>query len=167
MDSSAENRIFLERRSLARHLRVMRSEGRLGRLVLANGCFDVLHVGHLRYLASARRLGDVLVVALNADESVRLHKGSNRPWVPLAERAEIVAGLRCVDFVTAFSEPTLEGTLRELQPDVHAKGTDYTRESVPEADIDRELGIEIVICGDAKSHSSSALLRRLEPGRVD
>jgi rfaE bifunctional protein nucleotidyltransferase chain/domain len=136
-----------------------------GRVVLANGCFDVLHVGHVRYLEAARARGDTLVVALNTDESVRAAKGPGRPLVPLAERIELLLALRCVDFVTSFPEPTLERTLRLLRPAVHAKGTDYTVESVPERAVDRELGIEIAICGDPKDHSSSALAARLVAGR--
>jgi len=141
-----------------------RARGQLGRVVLANGCFDLLHVGHVRYLEAARALGDTLVVALNTDESVRAAKGPGRPALPLAERAELVAALRCVDFVTSFPEPTLEQTLRLLRPAVHAKGTDYTLESVPERALDLELGIEIAICGDPKEHSSSALAARLARG---
>jgi rfaE bifunctional protein nucleotidyltransferase chain/domain len=150
---------FLGREALVEHL--VRERTRLGRIVLANGCFDLLHVGHVRYLEDARSRGDTLVVALNADESVRAAKGPGRPFMPLLERAELVAALRCVDFVTAFPEATLEHTLRLLRPAVHAKGTDYTVESVPECAVDRELGIEIAICGDPKGHSSSALLARL------
>jgi rfaE bifunctional protein nucleotidyltransferase chain/domain len=127
------------------------------RVVLANGCFDLLHVGHVRYLEDARSRGDVLIVALNTDASVRALKGPGRPRVPLAERAELVAALRCVDFVTSFGEPTVESVLRALRPDVHAKGSDYTTDTVPEAAIDRELGIEIAICGDAKQHDSSRM----------
>lgn len=137
-------------------------EGRVvQRVVLANGCFDLVHVGHVRYLAAARARGDCLVVALNTDESVRRIKGPGRPLVPLAERAELVAALRCVDFVTSFDEPTLAQTLRALRPHVHAKGTDYTHATVPERDVDRELGIEIAICGDPKDRSSSELLARI------
>jgi D-glycero-beta-D-manno-heptose 1-phosphate adenylyltransferase len=150
---------LLDREALAALL--ARERARFGRVVLANGCFDLLHVGHVRYLEAAKAAGDTLIVALNTDESVRAAKGPERPRVPLAERAEILGALRCVDFVTAFPEPTLERTLRLLRPDVHAKGTDYTLESVPERAVDRELGIEIVICGDAKEHSSSALAARL------
>jgi rfaE bifunctional protein nucleotidyltransferase chain/domain len=128
--------------------------------VLANGCFDLLHVGHVRYLEAARERGDALVVALNTDESVRAAKGQGRPLVPLAERAELLCALACVDYVTSFPEATLEATLRLLRPAVHAKGTDYTPESVPERAVDRELGIEIAICGDPKTRSSSALLGR-------
>lgn len=151
--------VLRERSALAELL--ARERARLGRVVLANGCFDLLHVGHVRYLEAARARGDTLVVALNADAAVRAAKGAGRPLVPLAERAELVAALRCVDFVTSFPEATLERTLRLLRPDVHAKGTDYTAESVPERAVDLELGIEIAICGDAKTHSSSALARRL------
>lgn len=149
------------RDDLARHLARLRAAGTVKRVVLANGCFDLVHVGHVRYLADARARGDCLVVALNTDESVRGLKGAGRPLVTLAERAEVVAALGCVDFVTSFGEPTLEATLRELRPDVHAKGTDYTAENVPEAAIDRELGIEIAICGDAKSRSSTELAKVL------
>jgi rfaE bifunctional protein nucleotidyltransferase chain/domain len=141
-----------------------RERSRLGRIVLANGCFDLLHVGHVRYLEAAKARGDTLIVALNTDESVRAAKGAGRPRVPLVERAELVAALRCVDFVTWFPESTLECTLRLLRPAVHAKGTDYTRENVPERAVDLELGIEIAICGDPKDHSSSALAAQLTAG---
>ena len=150
---------FLSREALAE--RIVRERAQLGRIVLANGCFDLLHVGHVRYLEDARARGDTLIVALNTDESVRAVKGPGRPLVPLEERAELVAALRCVDFVTAFPEATLARTLELLRPDVHAKGTDYTMESVPERALDLALGIEIAICGDPKEHSSSALLARL------
>lgn len=148
------------RAELARELERRRAQHRGLRIVLANGCFDLLHVGHVRYLEDAKSLGDMLIVALNTDESVRVLKGPARPLIPLAERAEIVGALRCVDYVTSFSERDLEATLRELRPDVHAKGTDYTLENVPERDIDRELGIAIAICGDAKTRSSSELIAR-------
>jgi len=148
------------------HLRTLRAAGRMRRVVLANGCFDLLHVGHVRYLADARSRGDCLVVALNTDESARGLKGPGRPLASLLERAEIVAGLRSVDFVTSFSEPTLETTLRALRPDVHAKGTDYTVQNVPEAAVDRELGIEIAICGDPKDRSSTELAARIGRGRA-
>lgn len=139
-----------------------RAAGR--RVVLANGCFDLLHVGHVRYLTAARAEGDRLVVAINSDASVRRAKGADRPLVPLAERLELVAALAVVDAVLAFDEDTLEATLRALVPDVHAKGTDYTVESVPEAPVDRELGIRIAICGDPKDHDSSALLAKARDG---
>ncbi|MBL8861771.1 MAG: adenylyltransferase/cytidyltransferase family protein [Planctomycetes bacterium] len=151
----------MPRAELAARLVALRAAGRVRRVVLANGCFDLLHAGHVRYLAAARAHGDCLVVALNSDESVRALKGPGRPLVPLLERAEILTHLRCVDFVTSFGEETLEATLRALRPDVHAKGTDYVPESVPEAAVDHELGIAIAICGDPKQRSSSALLARL------
>jgi len=145
-----------ERDALAREIATLRAAGT--RVVLANGCFDLLHVGHLRYLEDARSRGDLLVIALNTDASIRGLKGPDRPLMPLAERAELLLGFACVDRVVAFDEPTLEETLRALVPDVHAKGPDYTPDTVPEAPVDRELGIEIAICGDPKDHSSSALL---------
>ncbi len=151
---------LLEREELARRLASGRASGEFERVVLANGCFDLLHVGHARYLADARSRGDVLVVAVNTDESVRNLKGPERPTVPLEERAELLCAFAAVDFVVAFDEPTLEATLRALRPDVHAKGTDYSADTVPERDVDAELGIEIAICGDAKTRSSTALLER-------
>lgn len=152
--------IVLSRDVLAQRLARERSRGGARRVVLANGCFDLVHVGHVRYLVDARSRGDCLVVALNTDESVRALKGAGRPVVPLQERAELLAALRCVDFVTSFCETTLAETLHALRPAVHAKGTDYTPENVPEAAVDRELCIEIAICGDPKQRSSSALLAR-------
>ena len=150
------------REALAAEVAAWRAAGR--RVVLGNGCFDLLHVGHLRYLEDARSRGDVLVVALNTDASIRAIKGDGQPLVPFEERAELLLGLTCVDRVVAFDEPTLEETLRALVPDVHAKGPDYTVESVPEAPVDRELGIEIAICGDPKDHSSTSLREALGEG---
>ena len=150
--------LLWDRAQLARECARLRELDPALRIVLANGCFDLLHVGHLRYLEDARARGGALVVALNSDESVRALKGARRPIVPLLERAELLRGLRCVDFVTSFAEATLEQTLRLLLPAVHAKGTDYSVESVPEAAVDRELGIAIAICGDRKQHSSSELI---------
>jgi D-glycero-beta-D-manno-heptose 1-phosphate adenylyltransferase len=148
-----------ERAALAREIAGLRAAGR--RVVLANGCFDLLHAGHVRYLEDARSRGDLLVVALNGDASVRRLKGAGRPLVPLAERAEVVLALRAVDRVVAFDEPDLGATLRALRPDVHAKGGDYTPESVPERAVDLELGIEIAICGGPKERSTSGLVERL------
>jgi D-glycero-beta-D-manno-heptose 1-phosphate adenylyltransferase len=149
------------RHELGERIHSLRAGGEVGRIVLANGCFDFVHPGHVRYLQDARSRGDFLIVALNSDPSVRAIKGPGRPFLPLEERAEIVGALRCVDAVTSFDEADLEVTLRVLRPDVHAKGSDYTAASVPEASIDRELGIEIAICGDPKDHSTSELLRRI------
>jgi rfaE bifunctional protein nucleotidyltransferase chain/domain len=136
-----------------------------GRTVaVANGCFDLLHVGHVRLLAAARHEADVLIVALNSDASVRRSKGEGRPCVPLAERMEVIAALEGVHFVTSFDEPTAERLLETLRPDVHVKGTDWTAETVPERETVLRLGGRVAICGDPKSHSSSALLRRLGDG---
>ena len=153
-----------ERAELAAELLRLRTARPGARVVLANGCFDLLHVGHVRYLEAARAQGDVLVVALNTDESVRALKGPTRPLMPLEERAEVVGALRCVDYVLAFAERDLEATLRALRPDVHAKGTDYTVDTVPERGVDRELGIAIAICGDPKDRSSTELAQRLGSG---
>lgn len=128
------------------------------RIVLANGCFDTLHVGHARYLAGAKEQGDVLVVGVNADASVRPLKGPGRPILDENARALLVAGLRVVDYVLIFSEPDVEKLLEELRPDVHAKGTDYTAESVPERAVAARLGIRVAIVGDPKDHSTRALL---------
>jgi len=129
--------------------------------VLANGIFDLLHVGHVRYLEGARAEGERLVVALNSDASARRLKGEGRPVIPLAERLEIVAALRCVDWATWFDDDRVEGLLRLLRPAVHAKGTDYTVDSVPERAVAASLGIRTAIAGDAKNHATSDLLRQL------
>ena len=131
-------------------------------IVFANGCFDVLHAGHIRYLQGARELGDVLVVAINADEQVKVLKGSGRPILGERERAELVASIEAVDFVTIFAEPTVEQLLLAIKPDVHAKGTDYTEETVPERDVVRSFGGRIAIAGDPKNHSTSEMLKRFK-----
>ena len=134
------------------------------RVVLANGCFDVLHVGHVRYLAGARELGDVLVVGVNSDAQVARLKGAGRPIMPAIERAELVDALNSVSYVTVFDEPTVEELLLALKPDVHAKGTDYTVDSVPERDVVRSYGGQVAIVGDPKDHSTSAILAELRKG---
>jgi rfaE bifunctional protein nucleotidyltransferase chain/domain len=128
------------------------------RVVLANGCFDLLHVGHVRYLGAARALGDMLIVGLNSDASVHRLKGAGRPLMPVGERAEILAALAAVDHVVVFDEDTADRLVALLQPAVHAKGTDYTRESVPEAAAVRAAGGEVAIAGDPKQHSSRDLI---------
>jgi rfaE bifunctional protein nucleotidyltransferase chain/domain len=130
-------------------------------LVLANGIFDLLHVGHIRYLEGARAEGERLVVALNSDSSARRLKGEGRPVVPLHERLELVSALRCVDWVTWFDEDRVDGLLRLLRPRVHAKGTDYTVDSVPERALASSLGIRTAIVGDPKGHATSEILTRL------
>jgi rfaE bifunctional protein nucleotidyltransferase chain/domain len=128
------------------------------RVVLANGCFDTLHVGHVRYLEGAKAEGDLLVVGVNADASVRPMKGPGRPILDESARALLVAALRVVDYVLIFPEPNVEKLLEELRPDVHAKGTDYTADSVPERAVAARLGIRVAIVGDPKDHSTRALL---------
>ena len=130
-------------------------------VALANGCFDVLHVGHVRYLEGARAEADVLVVGVNADASVRRLKGEGRPVQPAEDRALLVAGLRSVDHVVVFAEDDVGRLLLTLRPDVHCKGTDYTRETVPERDVVRSYGGRVAIVGDPKDHDTRALLQRL------
>jgi rfaE bifunctional protein nucleotidyltransferase chain/domain len=127
-------------------------------IVLANGVFDTLHVGHTRYLAAAKAEGDLLIVAVNSDSSVRHLKGPGRPILDEQARALLVAALRDVDYVVIFSEPNVEKLLEELRPDVHAKGTDYTTDSVPERAVAARLGIRVAIVGDPKDHSTRSLL---------
>lgn len=131
------------------------------RIVLANGCFDLLHAGHVRYLEAARKEGDILIVALNSDSSVRPLKGPGRPILPQQARAELVAALAAVNYVIIFDEPNVEALLEKLRPDVHAKGTDYSPETVPERATAARLGIRVAIAGDEKRHSTRDLLARL------
>jgi rfaE bifunctional protein nucleotidyltransferase chain/domain len=136
-----------------------RQKGR--RIVLANGVFDLLHVGHVRYLEAARALGDVLVVALNSDASVRRLKGQGRPLMNAAERAELIGALRHVDAVVVFEEDTVDGLVGALRPDVQAKGTDYTEASVPERAAVLAAGGRVAIAGDPKDHSTRDLIRAI------
>jgi rfaE bifunctional protein nucleotidyltransferase chain/domain len=137
------------------------------RIILANGNFDLLHVGHVRYLRGAKELGGKLVVAVNSDESVRALKGDRRPVMPAEERAEIVAALADVDAVVIFSELDVRALIREIRPDIQAKGTDYTMDSVPERDAVAEYGGRVAIVGDSKNHSTSEIIRtRLGPGQA-
>ena len=134
------------------------------RIILANGNFDLLHVGHVRYLRGAKELGGKLVVAVNSDDSVRARKGDGRPVMPAEERAEIVAALADVDAVVIFSELDVRALIREIRPDIQAKGTDYTMDSVPERDAVAEYGGRVAIVGDPKNHSTSEIIRtRLGP----
>jgi D-glycero-beta-D-manno-heptose 1-phosphate adenylyltransferase len=158
-----KDRCVLSREELMKRVAAAKEAG--ARVVLANGCFDVLHVGHVRYLAGARELGDVLVVGINSDRQVALQKGDGRPVLPASERAEIVAALEPVTYVTIFDEPTVEELLLAIRPDVHAKGTDYTTETVPERDVVRSYGGQVAIVGDPKDHSTSEIIARL--GGVD
>jgi len=150
---------ILSREGLDAVLEEHRHSGR--KIVFANGVFDLLHVGHVRYLAGARAEGDVLVVGVNSDAGTRKLKGEGRPILTERARAGLVAALKCVDHVVIFDELDVKPLLRELQPDVHAKGTDYTPESVPESDLAALLGIRVAIVGDPKDHSTRDLLGRL------
>jgi rfaE bifunctional protein nucleotidyltransferase chain/domain len=132
------------------------------KVVLTNGCFDLLHVGHVRYLRAAKELGGKLLVAVNSDASVRCLKGNGRPRVPDHERAEILAALTDVDAVIVFDSPDVRDLIRLIRPDIHAKGTDYTAESVPERDVVMEYGGQVAIVGDPKDHSTTEMLKRGE-----
>ena len=155
-------RIVVDHETLRAEVESLRAEGR--RVVFANGCFDLLHVGHVRYLEGAKACGDVLLVALNDDESIRALKGPGRPVQPIHERMEVIGALRCVDLVTRFADGTVDALLTRLKPDVHAKGTDYTVETVPERETVLAYGGEIAIVGDPKDHSSTEILARLRGG---
>jgi rfaE bifunctional protein nucleotidyltransferase chain/domain len=153
---------IVTREALAERVKAARAAGRT--IAFANGCFDLLHVGHVRYLESAAQEADILIVAINDDDSVRSLKGEGRPVLSAADRAELVAALRSVDFVVIFPEPTVGPLLTELRPDVHCKGTDYTVESVPERDIVQSYGGRTAIVGDPKDHSTRDLLSRIARG---
>jgi len=160
----SKNKI-LGRKELRERVKQWRLAG--DRIVLANGNFDLLHVGHVRYLRGAKELGGKLVVAINSDESVRALKGEGRPVMPAAERAEIVAALGDVDAVVIFPELDVRALIREIRPDIQAKGTDYTVDSVPERDAVSEYGGRVAIVGDSKDHSTSEIIRaRLSPRRT-
>lgn len=151
--------LILDRDRLVARITAARAKG--ARIVLANGCFDVLHAGHVRYLQGARTLGDLLVVAVNSDAEVARLKGAGRPILSARDRAELVASLEPVDLVTIFEEPTVTELLLAIKPDVHAKGTDYTEETVPERDVVRSYGGSVRIVGDPKNHSTSEMLRKV------
>jgi D-glycero-beta-D-manno-heptose 1-phosphate adenylyltransferase len=158
------NEKILSRDELKVLVEAWRSRGET--IILANGAFDLLHVGHIRYLRAARQLGEKLVVAVNSDESVRALKGNGRPLMPADERAEILAALSDVDAVVIFPERDVRCLVREIRPDIHAKGTDYTPDSVPERNTVIECGGRVEIVGDPKDHSTSEIIRtRLEQRR--
>jgi rfaE bifunctional protein nucleotidyltransferase chain/domain len=153
---------ILRRGELSEALSAAKRAGK--KIVFANGCFDTLHAGHVRYLAGAKAEGDILVVGVNADSSVRGLKGPGRPILDENARAQLVAALRDVDYVMNFNEPNVEALLRELLPDVHAKGTDYSVETVPEREVAKELGIRVAIVGDDKRHSTRTVLENIRKG---
>jgi len=146
---------------LVDRVNALRSVGKT--IVYTNGCFDLLHVGHIRYLQAASREGDILLVALNSDQSARMIKGTGRPVIPLAERAEIVAALECVDLVTWFDGKDCADLIELVKPDIHAKGTDWTDDAIPEPEreIVQSYGGRIAIVGDPKDHSSTAMFERI------
>jgi rfaE bifunctional protein nucleotidyltransferase chain/domain len=148
---------ILDRERLQQRVAAWRKAGEA--ITLANGCFDLLHVGHVRYLHAAKELGGRLVVAINSDESVRALKGQGRPLMPAEERAEILSALTDVDAVVIFPERDVRALIREVRPDVHAKGTDYTADSVPERDTVAECGGRVEIVGDPKDHSATEIIR--------
>jgi D-glycero-beta-D-manno-heptose 1-phosphate adenylyltransferase len=150
---------IVEREELAAFVAHWRDAGET--ITLANGCFDLLHVGHVRYLQSARALGGKLVVAINSDQSVRRLKGPGRPAMPEEERAEIIAALACVDAVVIFDEPDVRALIREIRPNIQVKGTDYTADTVPERDEVLAYGGRVEIVGDPKDHSTTDLLGRI------
>ena len=137
-----------------------KAEGRI--VVLTNGCFDLLHVGHIRYLEAAKEEGDLVIVALNSDQSVRELKGSGRPVMGEGERAEILSALASVDYVIVFEDPTVDAILERIRPDVHAKGTDYTQETLPERETVARIGGRVAIVGDPKDHSTKSLIQRIK-----
>lgn len=147
------------REELIERVEAEREKGR--QIILANGCFDLFHVGHIRYLEGAKELGGFLVVGINSDRQVRGLKGNDRPFMPENERAEILSNLRPVDAVTIFDEPTVEQLILAIRPDFHAKGTDYTIDTVPEREIIASVGGKVAIVGDPKDHSSSEMIGRL------
>jgi D-glycero-beta-D-manno-heptose 1-phosphate adenylyltransferase len=157
--TASPQRKLLDRSALRRQVEEWRRAGE--QIILTNGCFDLLHVGHVRYLRAARQLGGRVVVAVNSDAGARRLKGEGRPAVPAAERAEVLAALADVDAVVIFDEDDVRALVRELRPDIHAKGTDYTAASVPERAVVEECGGRVEIVGDPKDHSSTALLRRV------
>ena len=164
MSTSVHSKI-VSREELRQRVADWRRAG--NRITLANGCFDLLHVGHVRYLRAARELGGKLVVAVNSDDSVRLLKGEGRPLMPAEERAEILAALADVDAVVVFPEKDVCAIIREIRPDFHAKGTDYTLENVPERNEVEACGGRVVIVGDPKDHSVSEIIRtRLGPRKA-
>ena len=158
------DKIVLDRDELKSRVDAARDAGK--RIAFANGCFDIIHVGHVRYLEGAKAVGDFLLVAVNSDASMKLQEKSRPVMTPCPERAEIVAAFGCVDLVTLFDEKTVEELLLLLKPDVHAKGTDYTPETVPEKDIVASYGGEVAIVGDPKDHSTTDVLRRIRSLRT-
>ena len=155
----SEKKVIATRDALSDVVARLRRDG--NRIAFSNGCFEILHVGHLRSLQDARRKGDCLIVAVNSDDSVARYKGREEPIVPEHERAEILGGLACVDFVYIFDEPTVDGLLELIRPDAYCKGPEYTMENLPERETLKRIGVPLVQVGDPKDHSTSSLFRRI------
>lgn len=153
--------IILDRAPLIQEIQRLREQASPPTIAMANGLFDILHVGHLRYLEAASKEADLLLVAVNNDDSARALRGEGKPIVPGIERAELLAGLRCVDYVTLFPELSVEPLLESIRPTVHCKGTDYTEETLPEAALARQLGIRIAIVGDPKDHATTNIIQKI------
>ena len=151
--------VVLDHDALAEKIRCLKTKGK--KIVLTNGCFDLLHVGHVRYLRGAKALGDVLVLALNSDNSIKRLKGKARPLLPLEDRLGILSAFEMVDFVTAFGDDTVSPLLLKLQPDIHAKGTDYTPDTVPEKDTVASYGGKTAVVGDPKDHATKDLVKEI------
>jgi rfaE bifunctional protein nucleotidyltransferase chain/domain len=160
-----KDKISKSRRGLASICEGLRSQGKT--LVFTNGCFDLLHVGHIRSLEDAKSRGDYLIVAVNADETVAGLKGKGFPIHPAAERMEVLAALACVDYVIEFKEETADKILQALQPQIYAKGTDYTERSVPERETVKAIGAKVAIVGDKKSHSTSKTVRSIQKRKFE
>jgi rfaE bifunctional protein nucleotidyltransferase chain/domain len=163
IEFSLHNNKLLDREQLKRRVEEWRKSGE--KITLANGCFDLLHVGHVRYLRAAKELGGRLVVAINSDHSVRNLKGDGRPVMPAEERAEILAALSDVDAIVIFPEPDVRPLIREIRPEIQVKGTDYTSDSVPERDTVISCGGRVEIVGDPKDHSATEIIRKMEQKR--
>jgi rfaE bifunctional protein nucleotidyltransferase chain/domain len=148
-----------KRTELKKIIEKLKKQGK--KIVFANGCFDLIHVGHIRFLKSAKKRGDVLVVGINSDASTKRLKGKGRPIINEKARAEIVASFEFVDYVVIFNENTVEKTLKILMPDYHAKGTDYTKDTVPEKEISKKIGTKIIIVGDRKKHSTKDIIKTI------
>ena len=160
-----QQKIIQDHRRLAKKIWELKHKGK--RIVFTSGGFNLLHVGHVRSLQEAKALGDILVVGLNSDSSIRQFKGPDHPIIPEDERMEIIAALACTDFVTLFTDKRADRLIRRLRPDVHAKGTDYTAETVPERATADRLGIRVAIVGDPKNHSTTELLQSVRKGAHD
>jgi D-glycero-beta-D-manno-heptose 1-phosphate adenylyltransferase len=151
--------VVLDQSKLAKKIEALKAQGK--KIVFANGCFDMLHVGHVRYLRGAKALGDVLVLALNTDDSIRRLKGKERPLLPLEDRLGILSAFEMVDFITAFEEDTVTPLLLKLKPNIQAKGTDYTPDTIPEKDTMASFGGQVAVVGDPKDHASKNLIKEI------